>query len=517
MSAKHALLVDDSKSARFALRQVLQRKGFEVDMAESAEVALEMVTQSQIDAIFMDHMMPGMDGYEATAILKSDPASAHIPVVMCTSNDQEEYVRKARETGAVGILPKPPTLEKLAEIMELVEQEMALSSASQPQTASTAAPAPTSAPPSTPASAPAAAAPTTQDVDAMIRTQLPAQVSETVVPLIEQTVAECVEGVLQQLAVVQSEVTQARSNEDTIVPLVERTVDERVEALSQQLSSQQDQVGQAAPDEGAIAAQVEQAMTERFANLNQQLDALRSEVTQARSNEDSIMLLIDRKVDERVDALGHKLATQQDQAASAQANDDAIAAQIERAVTQQVERLSQQLAAQQNEATQENSQASSNEQATVSEVELREDIAAAVSALRAELTGDYQVYMDDQRRESADRVRTTIDERFGMLSQELTASVREQIESVKSDFGSNAEVQPLIDQAAGTQTESTADQVTEAVQEAKDTIAVAMLEQTNAQLDKKLRAVNRKVLLAGISGGLIASCFAMLFFVFFGS
>jgi len=510
MSAKHALLVDDSKSARFALRQVLQRKGFEVDMAESAEVALEMVGQTQVDAIFMDHMMPGMDGYEATAILKKDPASAHIPVVMCTSNDQEEYVQKARETGAVGILPKPPTLEKLTEILQLLEQEMALSPAGQQQAAATAPTAPTAAAVAAPA--PTAAAPTSRDIDAMIRAQLPGQVREAVVPLIEQAIAEHVEGLRQQLATVQNEVTQARSNEEGVATLVERTVAEQVEGLRQQFAARQDQAAPARPSEDAIAAQIEQAITERLASLHQQLAAVQAEVTQARSNEEGVAALVERAVAEQVEGLRQQLDVLQSEVTQARSNEEAIASLVEQAVAQQVQGLREQLTAAQTAAA----QADSNEQATGSQAELREDIAAAVSALRAELTGNYQVYVDDQQRESADRVRTTIDERVGVLSQELATSVREQIASVRTDLSRQAEMQPLIDQAASPQTESTADQVTEAVQEAKDAIAVAMLEQTNAQLDKKLRTVNRKVLTAAIGGGLVTGCCAMLFFFVFG-
>ena len=124
MPQKHILLVDDSKSARFALRALLQRQGFEVDTAESAEIALEMISNSQPDAIFMDHMMPGMDGFQATRTIKGDPNTAHIPVIMCTSNDQAEYVQEAKRIGSVGILPKPPTTEKLTEILDALDQEV---------------------------------------------------------------------------------------------------------------------------------------------------------------------------------------------------------------------------------------------------------------------------------------------------------------------------------------------------------------------------------------------------------
>lgn len=121
MDKRKILLVDDSKSARFALKRLLEQHGFEVESAESAEVALEMTRQALPDAIFMDHLMPGMDGYEALVVLKQDPRTRHIPVVMCTSNSEERYQQEAKEKGALGVLPKPATPENLDVILAQME------------------------------------------------------------------------------------------------------------------------------------------------------------------------------------------------------------------------------------------------------------------------------------------------------------------------------------------------------------------------------------------------------------
>lgn len=109
----HALLVDDSKSARFALRKLLERNGLKVDIAENAEEALGYLNDNRPDVIFMDHFMPGMDGFEAVKILKNQPATASIPVVMCTSKDGDSYMAEAQEIGAVDILSKPATSTSL--------------------------------------------------------------------------------------------------------------------------------------------------------------------------------------------------------------------------------------------------------------------------------------------------------------------------------------------------------------------------------------------------------------------
>lgn len=87
--SKRALIVDDSRSARVILSRMLESYGLEVDCAESAELALEFLRQARPDVIFMDHLMPGMDGFQAIQAIKGNPDTATIPVVMYTSQEGE--------------------------------------------------------------------------------------------------------------------------------------------------------------------------------------------------------------------------------------------------------------------------------------------------------------------------------------------------------------------------------------------------------------------------------------------
>jgi CheY-like chemotaxis protein len=103
---KRALIVDDSRSARVILSRMLEGYGLAVDSSESAEHALEYLRQTRPDVIFMDHLMPGMDGFQAIQAIKGNPDTAMIPVVMYTSQEGELYVSQARALGAVGVLPK---------------------------------------------------------------------------------------------------------------------------------------------------------------------------------------------------------------------------------------------------------------------------------------------------------------------------------------------------------------------------------------------------------------------------
>ncbi|MES9992433.1 MAG: response regulator [Candidatus Thiodiazotropha sp.] len=121
--SKQAFLVDDSKSARIVLSRMLKKSGFDgVEMAESGEEALEKLKESTPDAIFVDFLMDGMDGLETITEIKKDPRFSDTPVVMCTANEGDEYVRAAVDHGALGILAKPPTDDSLGVIIDLIEQ-----------------------------------------------------------------------------------------------------------------------------------------------------------------------------------------------------------------------------------------------------------------------------------------------------------------------------------------------------------------------------------------------------------
>jgi CheY-like chemotaxis protein len=105
-TGKRALIVDDSRSARVILSRMLEQHGLAVDTSESAEQAMEYLQQQRPDVIFMDHLMPGMDGFQAVQAIKSDVRTATIPLLMYTSQEGELYVSQARALGAVGVLPK---------------------------------------------------------------------------------------------------------------------------------------------------------------------------------------------------------------------------------------------------------------------------------------------------------------------------------------------------------------------------------------------------------------------------
>ncbi len=119
----HALIVDDSKTARYALRNLLDKQLYTADMVESAEQALEYLQERLPDLIFMDHMMPGMDGFQAVKAIKSHQQTAAIPIVMYTSTQGKMYFGQARALGAADVMTKPATAEDLVSMLARLEEQ----------------------------------------------------------------------------------------------------------------------------------------------------------------------------------------------------------------------------------------------------------------------------------------------------------------------------------------------------------------------------------------------------------
>jgi len=119
MPVETALVVDDSKSARVMLSRMVQKTGLKVDMVESGEEAITYLSENpHPDVIFMDHMMPGMDGLETTRTLVANEATKNIPIFMYTSKEGPEYESEMLECGAYGMLGKPAKPDRLKEIIE---------------------------------------------------------------------------------------------------------------------------------------------------------------------------------------------------------------------------------------------------------------------------------------------------------------------------------------------------------------------------------------------------------------
>ncbi|MDH3974467.1 MAG: response regulator [Deltaproteobacteria bacterium] len=111
---KKILLVDDEKLVRAMIADELVSLGYRVWQAASGNEALEIVKERLPDAVILDIVMPGMDGYEVCTLLKGVKRTKHIPVVMLTGLSDKESKHKGLEVGAIDFLNKPVDMLELS-------------------------------------------------------------------------------------------------------------------------------------------------------------------------------------------------------------------------------------------------------------------------------------------------------------------------------------------------------------------------------------------------------------------
>jgi twitching motility two-component system response regulator PilH len=101
------LIVDDSPTEVHVMKGALEQGGFEVAVAVNGEEAITMARELHPGLIFMDVVMPGMNGFQATRTIARDPQTSDIPVVMVTTKGQETDKIWGMRQGAVDYLVKP--------------------------------------------------------------------------------------------------------------------------------------------------------------------------------------------------------------------------------------------------------------------------------------------------------------------------------------------------------------------------------------------------------------------------
>jgi CheY-like chemotaxis protein len=136
-----ALIVDDSRTALAALSRLLKAQGIGADTVESGPEALDYLRRNaHPGVIFLDHMMPGMDGFETLAAIKRDAATRDVPVVMYTSREGDAYMGQAMVQGAIGVLRKPVNPEELDQVLQRVDRVRVAPATAARATAPAAAP-----------------------------------------------------------------------------------------------------------------------------------------------------------------------------------------------------------------------------------------------------------------------------------------------------------------------------------------------------------------------------------------
>ncbi len=107
MPIHNILLVDDSKTELHYLSELLGKRGYKVRTAENAEEALRRLGEEKPDLILMDVVMPGQNGFQLTRAITRDPKYADVPVIMCTSKNQETDKVWGMRQGARDYVVKP--------------------------------------------------------------------------------------------------------------------------------------------------------------------------------------------------------------------------------------------------------------------------------------------------------------------------------------------------------------------------------------------------------------------------
>jgi len=113
MAIEKVLVVDDSKTELLFLSNLLRKNGFSVMTAENADETFNRLAEQKPDLILMDVVMPGQNGFQLTRLISRNPAYADVPIVICTSKNQETDRVWGMRQGARDYITKPVNVEEL--------------------------------------------------------------------------------------------------------------------------------------------------------------------------------------------------------------------------------------------------------------------------------------------------------------------------------------------------------------------------------------------------------------------
>jgi twitching motility two-component system response regulator PilH len=112
------LIVDDSPTETYKMTEILNRHGYEVLAADNGEEGVALAKKEMPDIVLMDIVMPGINGFQATRQLTKNGSTAHIPIIIVTTKDQETDKLWGKRQGAKGYLTKPVDEKLLVKTIE---------------------------------------------------------------------------------------------------------------------------------------------------------------------------------------------------------------------------------------------------------------------------------------------------------------------------------------------------------------------------------------------------------------
>lgn len=118
--SKRVLVCDDEPYIVESVSYVVRKAGYDVLTAEDGDAALAAARRERPDLVFLDIMMPGIQGDEVCRQIKADPSTKHAYVVILTARGQEEDERRAMALGADEFMTKPFSPRKLRDLLQRV-------------------------------------------------------------------------------------------------------------------------------------------------------------------------------------------------------------------------------------------------------------------------------------------------------------------------------------------------------------------------------------------------------------
>jgi twitching motility two-component system response regulator PilH len=112
------LIVDDSPSQLLGIKRIVEKLGHEPLTAEDGAAGVEVARREKPDLILMDVVMPNLNGFQATRTISKDPETAHIPIVLVTTKDQETDKVWGLRQGAKAYVTKPIKEEELVSTLK---------------------------------------------------------------------------------------------------------------------------------------------------------------------------------------------------------------------------------------------------------------------------------------------------------------------------------------------------------------------------------------------------------------
>ena len=121
MEIKKILVADDDKNIRDALSYILEEEGYRLWKAKDGAEALRKVKNSRPDIVFLDIMMPELNGYDLCRIIKNDPDLKKTYVIMLTAQDQVDEREHGKEVGADDYIVKPFSPKEILAIIKKLQ------------------------------------------------------------------------------------------------------------------------------------------------------------------------------------------------------------------------------------------------------------------------------------------------------------------------------------------------------------------------------------------------------------